>query len=363
MIIWNILKPDTTDRSIKDVYKSYRDGEYIKPGCQRNPAWDPKKTKNYIISCFVGTPIGDGVPLRMKFIENELKYEYFDFQSRLKSLFDFIEDKIILPKKTIFSITGKEFDLSNLKFSKIKNKFPEFLEEYFFSRKISFKIYPQDTRDKDMYKLYNAINSGNSMTEAERRHAKMGDMRDFVIQTRAEHPFSKKIELAKGKENKRYQLDTAIAKILSISKCNDFFSTSAKEKLNNFYDKYVDLKDSDKKELTKFLDLLNNASENFLSVKEKINNPNATMTSDIVVDFSFFIKFLLKDFPLLEKGENKNLLIEIGEFYLKTLLLDKILNPYRGTPEQKKVIKERYEKYYNNFKSNSLYNRLLSLSK
>ncbi len=141
-----------------------------KPAYQRGEVWSDAKKQLLIDTILRNYDIPKFYLRRLEGADYE--HEVVDGQQRLKAIWDFVADRFPLGEKSNDLPIG---DLSGKKYSELSTGIKDQIGLFQVS---IFEI--QDTTEIEIRDLFRRLQEGVSLTPAEKRHALMGNLRDFI---------------------------------------------------------------------------------------------------------------------------------------------------------------------------------------
>lgn len=275
-------------RRISELIKQ-RDDIHLSPAWQRGPVWSPAKQALLMDSILRGYDI-PMVYLRECIATTPYKYEVVDGQQRLRSLWNFIDEKYALSadfeKVEKHDIAGKTYlDL------------PKTLQD----RILDFRVvvaFVQDARGPEISRLFSRMQMGVRLNPAELRNAVQTGLRHAVDSIARVHPFFKNSRIPSA----RFKHQDYLAHATSVCAHSGKYDIKAQQLM----DDYTRITDSvyapvmaDANEILTFLEKVNNKSSKRITQKwifvdlfyllyqnkEKLKTINLKAFTDTYIEF------------------------------------------------------------------------------
>lgn len=148
-----------------------------KPPYQRAPVWSTSKKQLLIDTILRGYDIPKLYVRRLD--SGQYEHEVVDGQQRLRAIWDYVDDKFELGEESE-SLPGYG-DLSGKKYSGLS---PSTQDDIGLFQLTVQEI--QDESEEEIRDLFRRLQEGVSLSPAEKRHAMMGNLRDFIAELAGE---------------------------------------------------------------------------------------------------------------------------------------------------------------------------------
>jgi hypothetical protein len=224
---WNRLNFEGKDVAIDELYEMYQNGKInFDPEYQRQDVWNVTDKQTLIDSILSGTIIG-----LLLFNRKGGILDVVDGQQRLKAIFEFMDG--------CFSTNPKITPSNPISYEDIAN------DKEAYHKFMGFKIATSilnECPDDLVAEFFIRINSGSTLTPAEKLHAEPSVLNKQYIQKYVQHPLFTNIRL----KNNRSILEHNMAKLISVLLTNDNIinkelrvgSITSYEYLRKFYVEY-----------------------------------------------------------------------------------------------------------------------------
>lgn len=158
--------------------------------------------------------------------KSEKHYDVIDGQQRIRTIWDFYDDKFAISKNAE-PLNGKR--IAGLKFSELDTDTQQIINMY----ALDFVIVSDSTED-EIKEMFLRLQNGTSLKSQEIRNAMPGKMRDFVKEISG-HQFFNKVDF----ENKRFVYDHIAAQFCLLT-INGGICNIKERDLNKMYQDYKD---------------------------------------------------------------------------------------------------------------------------
>jgi len=175
----------------------------LRPSYQRTLVWNLQRKRLLIDSILRGY---DVPKFYVRKVDSD-NYEVVDGQQRISAIWDFLDNKFDLdPLAESFPAFG---DLSGMKMSDL----PVEAEDWLLGFSLSF-CEIQEATEVEIRDLFKRLQEGVSLNPAEKRHAMMGNLRDFVMDLATENPHA--VFSLTSISNKRFGWEDLVAHVTRL---------------------------------------------------------------------------------------------------------------------------------------------------
>ncbi len=242
------------------------------PPYQRGLVWKDDK-KELLIDSILRKIDLPKIYLRKISSPKKWKYEIIDGQQRMKTLWDYLNDKFSLPEEADdLEIDGKKYSIESKKYSQLDSQIKiQRIHKYALN-----VIIIENAEEDEIADLFFRLNNGVPLTPAEVRHSMPGKF-SKTVQDLSSHNFFSKLSFA----NRRFSHEQICAQMLAIELSEGPMDVRDKY-LSKIYSEYK--KNMTPKKIEEFigtLDLL----DNLFTSKSRLLNKAQTINIFILISF------------------------------------------------------------------------------
>jgi 5-methylcytosine-specific restriction endonuclease McrA len=288
-----------------------RDRIDTNPDYQRPYVWGPSQKQ-----LLIDTILRDyDVPKLYLHQKSEKEYEVIDGQQRIRTIWDFYDDKFAISSS---AEPVKGYNVAGLKFSELDTDIQLLIDMY----ELDFAVISNCTED-EIREMFLRLQNGTSLKAQEIRNAMPGNMRDYVKKV-ANHPFFKKVDF----DNKRFVHDHVAAQLCLLT-INGKICNIKDRDLNKMYKENTDFDGDSKtaKSVTKTLNYMNSMFDGKAPELKRYN----------VVSLFALIQDLQENYVVADRNK------ELANWFIdfeKRRALDKL----KDTEEQDPILVAYHEK-------------------